>query len=147
VFARLPGSERLFTVACLVVLLSVVLHGTGMALFLGDAARSERVKSNDRPAPATGGVSDAGPAAEPIAPPVAEQAPSPDVPERITIGEVEELNARSKPVTIIDARADRSYRADDIQAKGAVRLDPADPARSAAALRLSQHGTLVIYCA
>jgi hypothetical protein len=60
---------------------------------------------------------------------------------------VETLLARGEPVTIVDARAERSHRADDIQAKGAVRVDPSDPVRSAQALRLSQQGTLVIYCA
>src|SRR4051812_44089123 len=34
VFAGIPEAERLFSVACLVVLLSVVLHGGGIALFL-----------------------------------------------------------------------------------------------------------------
>jgi hypothetical protein len=60
---------------------------------------------------------------------------------------METLFARGEPVTIVDARADRSHRADDIQAKGAVRVDPSGPVRSAQAQRLSQHGTLVIYCA
>ena len=34
VFAGVPGSDRLFAITCLVVLLSVVLHGGGIALFL-----------------------------------------------------------------------------------------------------------------
>src|SRR5207248_10623032 len=34
VFAGVPGAERLFATACLVVLLSVVLHGGGIALLL-----------------------------------------------------------------------------------------------------------------
>jgi NhaP-type Na+/H+ or K+/H+ antiporter len=38
VFAGLPGSERLFTVACLVVLLSVLLHGGAIALLARPAA-------------------------------------------------------------------------------------------------------------
>jgi len=35
VFEGVPGSERLFAITCLVVLLSVVLHGGGIAWFLG----------------------------------------------------------------------------------------------------------------
>src|SRR5688500_8011918 len=34
VFAGVPGSQGLFTIACLVTLLSVVIHGGGMAIFL-----------------------------------------------------------------------------------------------------------------
>ena len=81
--------------------------------------------------------------------PPASRAPSEaaEVPDRITIGEVDELRARGEEVVIVDARADRSYRADGITAQGAVRVDPTDAARSAKALGLSQHATLVIYCA
>jgi NhaP-type Na+/H+ or K+/H+ antiporter len=135
VFAGLPGAVRLFTIACLVVLLSVVLHGVGIALFLRRAG-----------APSVeGGWSRVEKAEQ--SPPSALRPPPSDVPERITIGEVEDLVARDEPVVIVDARAERSHRADDIQAKGAVRIDPVDPVRSAEAQRLSQHGTLVIYCA
>jgi hypothetical protein len=131
VFAGLPGAARLFTITCLVVLLSVVLHGMGIALFVRGRTedRGERNESAVSPPPS-------------ILSPV-----SSDVPERITIGQMEELLARGEPVTVVDARAERSHRADDIQAKGAVRIDPSDPVRSAEARRLSQHGTLVIYCA
>ncbi len=150
VFAGIPGTDRLFTITCLVVLLSVLLHGTGIAVFMRRAAHAHRgagsglqVAGPDELPRAPAGLTSSG-TLDPL--PATRRAPS-DVPERITIGEVEELIARGEPVTIIDARADRSHRADDIQAKGAVRLDPNDPVRSASALRLSQHGTLVIYCA
>jgi NhaP-type Na+/H+ or K+/H+ antiporter len=122
VFAGLPGAERLFTITCLVVLLSVVLHGAGIGLFLR-RAMWEAGSGSPFPLPAS------------------------EVPERISIGEVEELQARGEPVIIVDARADRSHRADTLQAKGAVRIDPTDSVRSAQARRLSQHATLVIYCA
>ena len=148
VFAGIPGTERLFTITCLVVLLSVLLHGTGIALFMrrmGEAQRGTksglRVEAADvvPPPPAGAAILDQLPAIR--------RAPAVDGSDKITIGELGVLMARGEPVTIIDARAERSHRADDIQAKGAVRLDPNDPVRSASALRLSQHGTLVIYCA
>jgi NhaP-type Na+/H+ or K+/H+ antiporter len=144
VFAGIPGTERLFTITCLVVLLSVLLHGTGIALFMRAAGGAQRVASGGQRVPSAREL----PHAEAV--PDSSRTPPPtrdSPPDKITIGEVEELVAHGEPVTIIDARADRSHRADDIQAKGAVRLDPDDPVRSAAALRLSQHGTLVIYCA
>jgi hypothetical protein len=149
VFAGLAGSERLFTVACLVVLLSVVLHGTGIAVFLRAAAREARATTASEP---SGPPQLSSPRTGPLRSPTqdassAARSPQSAVPERITIGEMEELIARGEPVVIVDARAERSYGADGITAKGAVRLDPNDPVRSAQALRLSQHGTLVIYCA
>jgi hypothetical protein len=76
------------------------------------------------------------------------RSPQAEASDRITIGEVEELRARGEDVVVIvDARADRSYRADGITAQGAVRIDPNDAVRSAKAVGLSQHATLVIYCA
>ena len=148
VFAGIPGTERLFTITCLVVLLSVLLHGTGIALFMRRTGQAQRVAGS--------GLRVAGSDAAPAGPvsvatldmlPATRRAPSADVSDKITIGELGVLMASGEPVTIIDARAERSHRADDIQATGAVRLDPNDPVRSASALRLSQHGTLVIYCA
>jgi sodium/hydrogen antiporter len=47
VFAGLPGSEELFAIACLVVLMSVVVHG-GSPMLLGRGAR-RRVPTSDTP--------------------------------------------------------------------------------------------------
>jgi hypothetical protein len=159
VFAGLAGSERLFTVACLVVLLSVVLHGTGIAVFLRAAGRQARAGADGAAVAGGGGQRGAGSSQPSSAPLVSSRTSEasvgiqralpvqPEVPDRITIGEVDELRARGDEVIVVDARADRSYRADGITAQGAVRLDPNDAVRSAQASRLSQHGTLVIYCA
>jgi NhaP-type Na+/H+ or K+/H+ antiporter len=134
VFAGVPGAERLFTITCLVVLLSVLVHGSGIALFL--RAHAE-----------TTGIVRPGTSAQSPVPDASEAAPSALIPERVTIDELQELWTRGEPVVIVDARTERSWRADDIQARGAVRLPPDDAVRSAAALGLSHHATLVIYCA
>jgi len=110
----------------------VVIHGGGIALFLGlnSARRADQ----------------AGPAALPV---VASAVPD-DLPpgeERIGIDELRALIARGEQPVIVDSRADRSYRASDRQAAGAVRVSPDDPVRDATALRLSQRATLVVYCA
>jgi hypothetical protein len=136
-------------ITCLVVLLSVLLHGTGIALFMRTAGRASEQVAGIRPrVTETQGEAHISISKPAIIQPARRMPPASDPPpEKITIGEVGALLLRGEPMTIIDARADRSHRADDIQAKGAVRLDPNDPVRSASALRLSQHGTLVIYCA
>lgn len=133
VFAGLPGATHLFEIACVVVLLSVVVHGGGFALFLrAHAARDARHGT------------------APLAPPAAAPSPPNDAAaadDRIGIEEVRDLIARGDATVIVDARADRSYRASDAQAAGAVRVSPDDPVRDATALRLSHHATLVVYCA
>ena len=55
VFAGVPGAEQLFTITCLVVLFSVVIHGGGIALYLlrhggaGTGARRPGVSPRSRP--------------------------------------------------------------------------------------------------
>ena len=131
VFGGLGGAQYVFTVTCLVVLLSVVLHGGGIAFFLRSHASRAR----------------AAPAVQPAIAPEGSVRGGDHVPERITIPELRELQQGGTPVTFIDARAERSYAADDLQATGAVRLSPDEPVRSATAIGLAHHGTLVIYCA
>jgi NhaP-type Na+/H+ or K+/H+ antiporter len=129
VFAGVAEAPRLFAVAALVVLLSVVLHGGGIALFLRRQARAT-------------------PRAQPAAP-VAAAPPRVDdeVPERLTIPELRALWQRHEPVIVIDARTERSYRDDALRARDAVRLVPDDAVRTARQLGLDLHATLAVYCA
>ena len=126
VFAGVPGAQRLFSIVCLVVLFSVVIHGGGIALYL------MKHTLRDRRQAATVGADDGTEA---------------ELPERITIPEMQALIDRGEPVIVVDARAERSYNGDDRQAKGAVRIQPDEPVRSAIEQRLSQQGTLAVYCA
>ncbi|HEU4747635.1 MAG TPA: cation:proton antiporter, partial [Gemmatimonadaceae bacterium] len=138
VFAGVPGSQEIFTVACLVVLLSVVVHGGGIAFFL---------RANTAPGAnviTAGGVA-RGPATR------ASERPSANlrsaVPEKIELDEVRELVTRGEPVVVIDSRTEKSYRAEPDTSSGAVRIPPDDAVRGATEKRLSHHSTLVVYCA
>ena len=131
VFAGMPGSTRLFEITCLVVLLSVFLHGAGIALFL---------RKDSGPSPS--GTS--GPAPPTKANPPGPEAP---VPERITLAEMKKLEEAGEPVVLADVRTDRSYQDDNLKAKGASRLPPDDAVRRARELGLDQRATIVLYCA
>ncbi|HEY5939827.1 MAG TPA: cation:proton antiporter [Gemmatimonadales bacterium] len=129
VFAGMPGSARLFEITCLVVLLSVLLHGAGIAVFMRkDAGPSPQVTTEPRHTKAA---------------PV----PEAPVPERITIAEMRQLQEAGEAVVLADVRTDRSYEADNLQAQGALRLPPDDAVRRARELGLDHHGTVVLYCA
>jgi NhaP-type Na+/H+ or K+/H+ antiporter len=140
VFAGVPGAERLFVITCLVVLLSVVVHGGGIALYLrrhgraGAGAAASAVPTAARTAAAV--QPDAG-AAKPASP----------APERITIDELVRLQRTGAPVILADVRTERSYRDDPGIAAGAIRLPPDDAVRLARERRLDQHATFVLYCA
>jgi NhaP-type Na+/H+ or K+/H+ antiporter len=133
VFAGIEGSVRLFQITCLVVLLSVLLHGGGIAVFLRRATR--------RQGGAPGGT--VGPAPRREKP---EERSQEAVPERITIPELRRLWEQGEPVTVGDVRTERSYRDDPQIAKDAIRMPPDDAVRLARERGLDQHGTVVLYC-
>jgi NhaP-type Na+/H+ or K+/H+ antiporter len=130
VFAGVEGSDRLFAITCLVVLLSVVIHGTAIALYL---------RKTEGPVPDDLDVSDATAAKKP--------APAAKVPERITLEELRRLREAGEPVILADVRKDRGYDADNLKAAGAIRLPPDDAVRGARQLGLDHHATVVLYCA
>jgi NhaP-type Na+/H+ or K+/H+ antiporter len=137
VFAGVNGAEQLFAITSLVVLCSVVLHGTGIALYLRRAhieppvGDTSPVKLETSKKPQELPVMDEHVAAS----------------DRITIEEVRQLQAAGEDVILLDARAERNRRNSDTQAAGSIRVDPHDPVRDATELRLSQRATLVVYCA
>jgi NhaP-type Na+/H+ or K+/H+ antiporter len=149
VFAGIVGSEQLFAITCLVVLLSVVLHGAGIALYLQHgrkvagavAGLQTSVSPPAAPAPT---AESRRPQPEPIQVPVLATKP---VEEKITIDEVKALMEAGVPLALVDVRTERSYREDDLEASGVIRLPPDDAVRLAREMRLSQHATLVLYCA
>jgi hypothetical protein len=112
------------------VLLSVALHGTGIALYLRKSEAPVGGAAERRDAPVT---------------------TSPDpalrIPEKITLNELRWRQQSGEPLIIADVRTDRSYLADNLTAKGAVRLPPDGAARRARELGLDHHATLVLYCA
>ena len=144
VFAGIVGSEDLFAVTCLVVLLSVVLHGGGIALHLRSGTqRTQKTERTERETPER--ASTPQPAQqEPIAD---SRQPIAAFPEKITIDEVRALMASGAPVVLGDVRTERSWRDDDLQAKGAIRMPPDDAVRIAREIGLSHHATVVLYCA
>jgi sodium/hydrogen antiporter len=142
VFAGMPGSTALFAITCLVVLMSVVVHGSGIAIWLRKEARGVRAERAGR-------TPDRGPRTEEARPAAAatSQPRSLVVPDPITIDELRGRLDRGEPLRIIDARSDRTWQDDDRIARGAIRLPPNDAVRTAKELGLDRHGSLVVYCA
>ena len=168
VFAGVPGSEALFTITCLVVLLSVVIHGGGIALYLrrqgaggrageqasgpADASEAAAAGARDRPSLADTLAhptpSHSVPAARlPARSPARAAEPAAPPPEKITIQEFRDLHRSGEPVIVLDVRTERSYRDDPHIGVGAIRMPPDDAVRLARERRLDLHATLVLYCA
>lgn len=145
VFAGIPGSERLFALCSLVVLLSVVVHG-GSLMLLG--RRVQRRKH----AAALAHLQETAPLPDmdklPVLMEAGQAAADPSVigGERITIEQLRELWQAGAPVFVIDSRGDKTYASADLQARGAVRLAPNDPIQRITDLGLPHHAWLAVLC-
>ncbi len=159
VFAGLPGAGYLFTVCCLVVLFSVVLHGLSPSILIKSrkiAPASEIEESHPSPAPEfehakseravtddhqqcslTGNDCSS---AEPVL-------LKPTDLEYISIAEIKSLQAKPGQVVIIDARTERTYTESEEVIPGAYRLPPDDAVRSATNFNFPKTAILAVLCA
>ena len=171
VFAGVPGSDRLFAICSLVVLVSIVVHG-GSPMLLARAARKRAlVKESDSDDStnnkaqnnvAESHTQQAGPT-EPISiQPISlnrstlttEALGASHNTERAEIGtqsisidELRQLWTANEPVTILDVRTDRSIEDSSEQAEGAVRMPPDNVSARAKESGLNKDAWLIAYCA
>jgi sodium/hydrogen antiporter len=161
VFAGIPGSDVLFTLCCLVVLLSVLVHGSAIGLIVrrpqtpstptvpaaAAPAGTTSVGITAAPAldttPALGAPATAVPAA---AVTVGEQ-PAAPLPEKITFDEMAALQSTGETPVVLDVRTQRTLDTDPFIARGAIRMPPEDAVRLATAHRIPWKATLIAYCA
>lgn len=171
VFAGVAGSDRLFAICSLVVLVSVVLHG-GSPLLLSRFARKHAELEGEREAseehavetPEVQEAKAIGAAkAETKSVTCEETCPSSvdggkdgaetiKVPldvgsQSVSIDEFRRLLKANEPVTILDVRTDRSIEDEVSQAKSAIRMPPDHVVERAKELGLKKENWLIAYCA
>ena len=162
VFAGIAGSDQLFTICCLVVLLSVLLHGSAIAFIIRrpQAPSAYTLGGEGVPVP-TGSATPVTAAPVVRAPqpasvsgkdtangaPAAAESPDRELPERISFEELEQLQRAGEPVILLDVRTARTFEADPFIARGAIRLRPDEAVRLATARAIPWKATLVAYCA
>ncbi|HVN40307.1 MAG TPA: cation:proton antiporter [Myxococcota bacterium] len=144
VFAGAPEGEALFRVACLVVLLSVVVHGGGLVRMGGSTTPA----AQPAPLPLAPLQSVALAAAPAAAAPVsaANHLEFGDASDEIRIDEVKALREVGAPVVLADVRREAVWLESQEIVDGAVRIDPRQPADSARRLGLPQDAWIVLYC-
>ena len=153
VFAGVPGSDRLFAVCSLVVLLSVVIHGTSPML-LARFCKEDKSKATLPPeVPTTAPVIELQPdepaTLEPTATTAAaisEAAAEPGA-QTVTLEEFERLRRLNEKVVLLDVRTDRSLETSESMAQGAIRMPPEHVVAQARELRLPKEAWLIAYCA
>lgn len=134
VFAQTPGSEPLFVVCCLIVLLSVALHGGSLMLL-------------PRTAPPLANTTTIAASAHngPIDFP--ESTPSQGDRERISIEELRALQSSTDPLLIVDVRAETSFNSSPVQAQGALRIAADEITRRIRELGVPPSTWIVLFCA
>lgn len=139
VFAGVPGSDRLFRISALVVMISIVIHGASPML-LARFGQTDEPKEPAPPGPP--------PAPEPRALPVIESVTREPVgAQSVTFEDLERLQRSGEQTIILDVRTDRSRDMSDLQAKDSVRMPPEHVVAQAKELKLPKEAWLIAYCA
>ena len=139
VFAGVPGSDRLFRVCALIVMISVVLHGATPMLLARIARKRESEEPPTPEPPERLRESRSLPVIEPSQQPVGAQT--------ITLEELDRLQRLGEKVILLDVRTERSRDTSDLQAEGSVRMPPENVVAQARELNLPKEAWLIAYCA
>ncbi len=150
VFAGVPGSEQLFSICCLVVLLSIIVHG-GSLMLLDRQTPTPTVSTMSNltapiqfPQPVTENTFNERGIGSPSLEYVHSDQPASD--NRITVEEMQQLQQSGQAVIVLDVRSERSFEGSDFLARGAVRLPPNQAATRAAQLMLPSQAWLAVFC-
>jgi len=135
IFAGVAGSDRLFRICALIVLISIVVHGFTPMLFARVLGERE---PKQPPAPE--------PAKEPRPLPVIELV-QPVATQSITLEELDRLQESGDRVILLDVRTERSRDTSDLQAQGSIRMVPENVVAQARELALPKEAWLIAYCA
>jgi NhaP-type Na+/H+ or K+/H+ antiporter len=136
VFGGVPGSQSLFVICCLVVLLSVALHGSSLMLL-----------SRQGPTPTPLNATRTAAAIQSANPEGSEPTPLENDNDRISVAELRRLQSAGDPVLIADVRAETSFNSSEFQAQGALRIPPDQAARRIAELNVPRQSWLILFCA
>jgi NhaP-type Na+/H+ or K+/H+ antiporter len=137
VFAGVPDAEPLLQVSCLVVLVSIVVHGVSPMILLPKSPKSApKPESALVPPPEANSV---------------QACPSGTMHlesgEYIEPAELRKLQEARVPVVVVDARTDRSFNDSEFLAQNAVRLNPDQVVLEAERNNLPRNAVLAVFCA
>ena len=149
VFAGVPDAEPLLQVSCLVVLVSIVVHGLSPMILLRESPKSASAQRAFEPIAAAPANTESTLVARQTR--SAEAATNPAVrlkdSEFIEPAEFRELQEAKARVVVLDARTDRTFNDSEFLARHAVRLNPDHVVLEAEKSRLPRDAVLVVFCA
>ncbi|HLA74823.1 MAG TPA: cation:proton antiporter, partial [Gammaproteobacteria bacterium] len=147
VFAGVPGGAQLFSLCCLVVLLSIVLHG-GSLMLLNHRAIAAKAGHAEPPYSTLTAGSPAETQTNSLPSPGQTSSAAPiNSPDKMTVAELRQLQQAGAPIIPLDVRTDRSYASSGLVLQGAQRLSPDNPVKEATQLNLPRDAWLAAFCA
>jgi NhaP-type Na+/H+ or K+/H+ antiporter len=139
VFASAPGAENLFAICCLIVLLSVALHG-GSLMFLkrdGVTAPAQPLKV----AIVGDGITNESPAT------LSAREDANHEGTIVTLTEMREIQLTGAPYLVLDVRAEVSFAKSDLRAQGSLRIAADRVVSSVTELDVPRQTWLFAFCA
>jgi NhaP-type Na+/H+ or K+/H+ antiporter len=145
VFAGISGSDQIFRISTLIVLISIVIHGASPTLLARYCSKKHKAEETPEPEPAP---PQPAPVAESRSLPVIEPQSSETVgTQSITLEEFQGLQESGENVILLDVRTERSREPSEFQAKGSVRMEPEGVVAQANKKKLPKDAWLIAYCA
>ena len=147
VFSGMPGSDRLFAICSLIVLISIVLHGATPTLL---ARLTSKVEPETEPEelPGTPEIpKETSRSLRVVESPSSAPAPVAVGKQSITLEELDQLQNSGEEVILLDVRTERSRETSELQAEGSVRMPPENVVLQARQLKLPKDAWLIAYCA
>src|SRR5437667_5188 len=139
VFAGVPGTEPLFFICCLIVLLSVALHAGQLMLVRRDGATVAA------PEMAVIGAAASVPT-ESSSTSISRESENQQA-ELITIPEMREIQQSGAPNLVLDVRSDRNFADSNLRAVGALRIPSDRAVERLAELDVPRQTWLFVFCA
>ncbi|HXV48331.1 MAG TPA: cation:proton antiporter [Candidatus Binatia bacterium] len=139
VFALVPGAENLFSICCLIVLLSVALHGGSLMCLKRDGATAPAQPL--KVAIVGDGITNESPAT---------LSASQDANHEgtvVTIAEMRQIQLTGAPYLVLDVRAEVSFASSDLRAQGSLRISPDRAVSSLTELDVPRQTWLFAFCA
>ncbi|MCI0418113.1 MAG: cation:proton antiporter [Acidobacteria bacterium] len=147
VFAGVPGTEQILPVCCLVVLVSVVVHGISPLVLLRESSDSASAHPVSGPIDSRPASPEPAPGRRSIAASDAKTGRRLADPQYIEIPELQALQRAGELVVVVDARTDRTFNDSEFLAQGAMRLSPDRAILEAEQRNLPRDFALAVFCA
>ena len=144
VFVGIAGSDQLFRISALIVLISIVIHGVTPTLLARLCSKPETEETAEpEPGPP---LPELVAAKELRALPVMKP-PASIGTQSITLEDFKQLQQSGENVVLLDVRTERSREPSELQAKGSVRMPPENVVVQANKMKLPKDAWLIAYCA